>query len=188
MENNESIIKALKNLHSAIIEVNRLWADNSEGINLNDLDAIKSYPFTDSFDEESFTITNWTAESVLEIMNKLRKPSSFHIEKAEAIYTGGGIYVYAGITNGQHFLAADDEPWFMLTDKPTMSDEVSDDDWDDMWFSEWVEKNASYQPNSDNEADEFLLAVYDWILDNKPKHGNWAEFDILERKAWIIGK
>lgn len=188
MEHNKSIVKALQNLQNAIIELDSVWTDNSEGINLNDLDSVKSYPFDESFDDVVEIVTAWTAESVFEIMHKLRKPSPFHIEKAEAIYTGGGIYVYAGITNGQHFLAADDEPWFMLTDKPTMSDEVSDDDWDDMWFSEWVEKNATYQSNSDSEADEFLLAVYDWILDNKPKHGNWAEFDILERKAWIIGK
>ena len=185
MQDNTRIIKALRNFQSAFDELNRLWFSNSEGIDLNDLDTIKAYPFAESFDETSEKVRAWTADSISEIMQKLRRPSRYHIEKAEAMYTGGGIYVYAGLVNGQHFLATDDEPWFMLTDKPTMTDELSDDDWDGMWYEEWEEQNASYQSHSDTEANEFLLAVYDWILDNKPV-GNYQEEDIIERKTWLF--
>ena len=102
----------------------------------------------------------------------------FDVMKAEAIYTGGGIYVYCGMTmDGQHFIA-DDDYWVMLTDKPTMTDELSDDDWNDMFYWEWMEANMTYQTQSEEEGREWIRRIYDWLIAN-----TGADNEIKRRRA-----
>ncbi len=91
----------------------------------------------------------------------------FTVAKAEAIYTGGGIYVFCGETHeGYHFLASDDPEWVMLTDRKTMTTELDSDEWNDRWYPEWQEQNCKYETTSDEEARTWLLAIYNHILND----------------------
>lgn len=93
----------------------------------------------------------------------------FTIKTAEAIYTGGGIYVFAGITeDGHHFIASDDPEWVMLTDEPTMSDELTDEEMDDRWQPDWQEDNCLYETKTDKEARKWLLTLYNWLIAKCP--------------------
>ena len=92
---------------------------------------------------------------------------NFKVKKAEAIYTGGGIYVYCGITeDGQHFMAGDEPEWVMLTNEPTMTDELSDDEWNDRWYPEWQDEHKTYETESDEESMTWVIAIYNWLMEN----------------------
>lgn len=92
----------------------------------------------------------------------------FEVKTAEAIYTGGGIYVFAGITTyGLHFIASDDPEWVMLTDKPTMEAEITDSEqYDDLWQPDWQEANCIYDTTTEEEARQWLLKIYDWLIEH----------------------
>lgn len=106
----------------------------------------------------------------------------FKVTKAEAIYTGGGIYVYCGmIEGGQHFLASDDDMWVLLTNDLTMTDELDDDEWNDRWYSEWMEEHATYCTESESEADEWMMQIYQYIINRQPD-GNYLVSDIKNRR------
>ncbi len=88
-------------------------------------------------------------------------------EKAEAIYTGGGFYIFAGITtDGWHFLAGNDPSWIEFTKAPTMSDELTDEGWEYMLTDEWMDANTKgNQISTQEEADAWLLEVLDYLID-----------------------
>ena len=112
----------------------------------------------------------------------------FTVKKAEAVYTGGGIYVFCGITtDGQHFLASDDPEWVMLTDSETMTDELTDDEWNDRWYADWQEENMTYETSSDDEAREWLLAIYQHILSHEDE-GRYCYSDIRYMRDVIINE
>ena len=112
----------------------------------------------------------------------------FTVKKAEAIYTGGGVYIYGGITeSGQHFIASDEYDWVMLTDKQTMSDELPEEEWDDLWYSEWQEANMTYETTSEEEGKEWILAIYNWIIQNHP-NGNYDMGEIEYRRGCLVGE
>ena len=97
----------------------------------------------------------------------------FTVKKVEAIYTGGGIFAYCGITeDGFHFIACDDPiRWVMLTESDTMTTELSDTAWNDMWFEEWQNANAYYSTTTEAEADRWLAVIYKAILkDSSQSH------------------
>lgn len=113
---------------------------------------------------------------------------NFKVKKAEAIYTGGGIYVFCGITtDGQYFLASDDPEWVMLTDEPTMTDELTDDEWNDRWYADWQEENMTYETSSDDEARGWLLAIYQHILSHEDE-GKYCYDDIRYMRDVIINE
>lgn len=90
----------------------------------------------------------------------------FTVKKAEAIYTGGGIFVYDGITEeGLHFIASD-EPvnYVMLTEADTMTSELSDDAWNDLWYCEWQDEHKVYETTTEAEADKWMAKIYRAIL------------------------
>lgn len=91
----------------------------------------------------------------------------FTVKKAEAVYTGGGIYVFCGETlEGYHFMASHDPNWVMLTTAKTMTTEMDNDAWNDLWYYEWQEANMEYEAN-ESEADEWMLKIYAWLLNSK---------------------
>ena len=107
---------------------------------------------------------------------------NFTVKKAEAVYAGGGIYLFGGITtDGQHFIADDEFEWVMLTDEQTMTDELTDEEWNDMWYRDWQEAHMTYETQSEDEAREWLLAIYKWLLDN-----NACDPDAIRRYRDII--
>ena len=96
---------------------------------------------------------------------------NFKVKKAEAIYTGGGIYVYCGITeDGQHFLASDDPEWVVLTNEPTMTDEMTDEEWNDRWYMDWIDAHKTYETDSDEEGKAWLISIYNWLIANGESH------------------
>lgn len=109
---------------------------------------------------------------------------NFNVKKAEAIYTGGGIYVFAGITTeGHHFLASDDPEWVMLTNEPTMTDEMDNEAWNDMWYLEWMEAHTIYETQTEEEARTWLLTLYNWLMENGE---GWLRSDIEVLRDTIL--
>lgn len=103
---------------------------------------------------------------------------NFKVKRAEAVYTGGGIFVFCGITNQeQHFMASDDPNWVMLTNELTMTDELSNEEWNDRWYMEWQDANRIYETAESKEADAWILAIYDYLIDN-----NDYDLDLFKRR------
>lgn len=112
---------------------------------------------------------------------------NFTITKAEMVYTGGGIYVFAGITaDGHHFLASNEPEWVMLTDAPTMTDEMDDETWENMFYPEWMEAHAIYETQTYEEARKMLLILLGWLELNNS--GRWLTSDIEHMREVIINE
>lgn len=90
----------------------------------------------------------------------------FTVKKAEAIYTGGGIFVYDGTTEeGLHFIASDDPVNFVLiTESKTMTTELTDDEWNDMWYCEWQDAHKVYETETEAEANDWMSRIYRAII------------------------
>lgn len=89
----------------------------------------------------------------------------FTVKKAEAIYTGGGIFVYDGITeDGLHFVASDEPTYCLLVKANTMTTELTDDEWEAMWYSEWMDANKIYETETEAEADRWMAEIYRAII------------------------
>lgn len=55
----KSAVIAIRNLAHAIAELEAVWDDNSEGVDLNDIDAVSLYPFAKSLDEVHADVIGW---------------------------------------------------------------------------------------------------------------------------------
>lgn len=83
------------------------------------------------------------------------------IETAEAIYTGGGIWVYVGIVGGCHFMASDsDNNWVLLVDKDP------NEEFDDAWYPEWMEEHGIEEFGDTRESFAFYDRLYDYLEKN----------------------
>lgn len=109
---------------------------------------------------------------------------AFGVAKAEAVYSGGGIWLFCGITNtGLHFIADSDMEYIQVMDAPTMTDEVSDEAWDNLWQPGFQEEHAIITPSSELEAKEWMLCLYQWLIDNEADN---AEEFIPMRDALVL--
>ena len=108
------------------------------------------------------------------------------IRKANAEYTGGGIYVYWGqLEDGKYFLA-DDDGEMMLTETDPESC------WEDVWYWEWqCEHGIQVTKEQDDTAELGQVwwtptaaewnKMLDWILAHKPD-GNYDDAELESRK------
>ena len=79
-----------------------------------------------------------------------------NITRAEATYTGGGIYVYTGqLSNGKYFMTADEWEDYVL-----LLDVDPDKYWDDNGFVEWQEEHKAGEIY-DQEARDFWVKMLD---------------------------
>lgn len=71
MKNNISIYETLDDLAVIMTKLTIAFeGNNSEGINLNETEAINSYPFGESFDELTLKVIDWVYTTREEIKRK----------------------------------------------------------------------------------------------------------------------
>jgi len=91
------------------------------------------------------------------------------IIKANAEYTGGGIYRYTAQTDNGTWLVGNSE-WDVICEVNADPDET-----EDSWYNEWYDDHQTAEHVKDYI--EFLTAMLGWILENEPK-GNYDTGDI----------
>lgn len=94
------------------------------------------------------------------------------IKKANACYTGGGVYTIIGQISDDRWFMTDtaNEYYILIVDaKP---------DWDESWYTEWQEDHV-LEEIVDLEAMAILNEALAWILINLPK-GNYLPSDIKD--------
>lgn len=95
------------------------------------------------------------------------------ITKANAEYSGGGIYIYTGeFDDGTYFMTSDDMPDDILVlDADPMESS------DDCFYADW---QIEHLVDEINDISVTINAI-DWILVNEPG-GNYRNCDLEERK------
>jgi hypothetical protein len=61
-ENKKSVLETIYNLADVMIELNEVWSDNAEKIDLNELAANELYPFGEDFELVLCGVINWRDE------------------------------------------------------------------------------------------------------------------------------
>lgn len=93
------------------------------------------------------------------------------IRTATACYTGGGIYIYYGqLENGLYFRTADEYWEIDICDADTEAEEAD--------YSEFYEAHTvEVIPEDSEDFKIFWNAMLRHILDGKPTHGKWSNYD-----------
>ena len=103
------------------------------------------------------------------------------------IYTGGGVYVYLGTAedeNGKSYAFFGYDDCFcgagILSEDPK---KLPDSEMEKIWDYEW-ESTHTIRELCDAEGMEFVMEMYDWIIENQPNDHwcNYALYEILDRK------
>ena len=97
--------------------------------------------------------------------------------KANATYTGGGIYQYTGKLDNGHWF----QTWTDYEDYIQELDVDPEEYWDDNDDSEWQEKHTVCEHEGE-DALHITISAFDWIIANTPD-GNYCTGDILNAKA-----
>lgn len=92
------------------------------------------------------------------------------IVKANAEYTGGGIYRFTAQLNDKRFVLGNTE-W----DEIYITDEDPDTT-EESWYSEWCDKHIM-ETLKDEKYAEMINELIKWILENKPD-GNYQAWEI----------
>ena len=61
-EKKKSVLETVRNLAGVMIELNEIWSDNAEKIDLNELAANEHYPFGEDFEMVLCAVINWRDE------------------------------------------------------------------------------------------------------------------------------
>ena len=93
------------------------------------------------------------------------------IIKADAEYTGGGIYRYTAQTDTETWLVGNSE-WDVIYEVNADPDAT-----EDSWYNEWFDEHQIAEHEDDYL--ELLSAMLGWILTNKPD-GNYDPCDIRD--------
>lgn len=91
------------------------------------------------------------------------------IIKANAEYTGGGIYRYTAKTDKGTWLVGNSE-WEVIYEVNADPDET-----EDSWYSEWYDEHQTAEHEDDYA--ELLSQMLGWILEHKP-NGNYCDAEI----------
>ncbi len=100
------------------------------------------------------------------------------IQKATAVYTGGGIYLYyAGLDNGNWLLGNDD--WFIVVNENPLANEKTYEDSD---YCEWQEEHMVEQI-PEEQYQKVLNSVLDVIFNGKTikEYDNFSIGDLQDR-------
>ena len=95
------------------------------------------------------------------------------IIKANAEYTGGGIYRYTAQTDAGTWLVGD-TLWDAIEEVDADPDET-----EESWYSEWMEEHAvkTYFSSPVDEYTDLMNELIRWILEHKPD-GNYSPEEI----------
>lgn len=100
------------------------------------------------------------------------------IRTATAVYTGGNIYIFYGqLESGLYFRAFDDGEAIYICDSDTEA-EAAD-------YGEFYEEHTVEEITGE-DFDTFWNAMLAHIIDRKPAHGEWSNYDPDDMKARII--
>ena len=82
IENRVSVIEALENLHTALVNLSEAWDYNTEYVDLNELNSIRNYPFEKDLMSVTLETFNWIYETKNEINEMPTLPLSDVFKKA----------------------------------------------------------------------------------------------------------
>lgn len=103
----------------------------------------------------------------------------YKIKSATACYTGGGIYIYYGqLENGLYFRSTDFWDVIWICDSDTEAEEAD--------YSEFYEAHTVEEITNEDEHKAFFNAIISHILDGKPAHGDFNNYDPGDLVARII--
>jgi len=124
-------------------------------------------------------------EEAIRLQNEV---NGMEFERANAAYTGGGVYVYYGrLTDGRYFLADDDGEMILTGTDPESC-------WGGVFYWEWQEEHGlPVTKEQDDMAEEGQVwwtlstadwnAMLDWIITNRPE-GNYSVAELEARKEF----
>ena len=113
-------------------------------------------------------------------MNKLWKtvkPSGRKVVKANATYTGGGIYQYTGQLDNGHWF----QTWTDWEDYVQELDADPELNWDESGYEDWQTEHTAVTHTKDAAMDITRQAM-DWILRKSPV-GNYSVSEIKDARA-----
>lgn len=97
---------------------------------------------------------------------------NYEIKRANAVYTGGGIYIYYGeLTNGLYFRTGDEDLYISICDSDTS---VDDADYAEFYEEHEIDNIQGY------DFEYFFNNMLKWIINNTPD-GDYIEDDLEER-------
>lgn len=107
----------------------------------------------------------------------------YEIKTANAMYTGGNIYVFTGkFTDGNYFIADSCDGFVrIINDNPDGESEFYDWNFCD---NDWQEEHLVEDLNDEKEQAAFIVEICNYIIENKPD-GNYVESEIEKIKSYF---
>lgn len=115
-------------------------------------------------------------------MNKQVKAFFDQIKAVEAVYTGGGIWVFVGeLLDGSFFMHDDNYATEILSEYP-------DPEKEEVWFWEWQQPRIIRELDIESEGPAFQLALLEFIRRNNTQPWD-DDFSYIEKEAKsLLGK
>jgi len=100
------------------------------------------------------------------------------VKEANAVYTGGGIWIFYGETDdGNFFLTDDYGATQILNANPG-------DDFEEACFYEWQQEHFVSELHNE-ERIKFCYEILDYLLANPNHDGGMTEFEIDTYRTWF---
>lgn len=96
--------------------------------------------------------------------------------RANATYTGGGIYIYTGQFDNHNFFQTSTGWETYVQELNTDPEQHWDENGDEMWQCDHL-----VDEHVEDTALDIMEMVFDWIIKNRP-NGNYSMTDIIEAK------
>jgi hypothetical protein len=104
----------------------------------------------------------------------------YTIKKANAVYTGGGIFIFWGdLEDNKYFMCDDDGGVIILDSDPT--------DFDVSLYVEWQEEHlVEYLEDNEEERLLFCDSLCDYLMKaTKSERGGLSDFEIEHYRKWF---
>ena len=102
------------------------------------------------------------------------------VKEANAVYTGGNIWLFYGTTDDGNYFLTDDNGWTQILDTDPS------DDFDESLYCEWQDEHCIDELH-DEERIDFCNQILDYVFANPDHDGGMTEQEIDVYREWFRG-
>ena len=148
MENKESALIAVREALTALRNLSEVWDDNREGVDLNELNAVYSYPFSEDLESVITKFAIWS-EDIEEEINDLKQEEEIKKTVYWAVIKEwrdiGGNFIDADIVG--EFVNLDEATETAKMLNTSEAHKYTDEDEGEMYISYCIEEYGGFLPN-----------------------------------------
>ena len=143
--------------------------DHSGRFELNDVEAVKEWGLD--------VVIDFCEKAKAALEAKENEPTTKYIKEANAVYTGGNIWLFYGELNDGNYFLTDDNGWTQfLNADPSNLDEST--------FEEWQLQHLVKEIVGDERV-KFCDELLDYIYENPEHDGGMSEQEIETYRTWF---